>query len=145
MAIYNWYSINEDRSDIRLQDANARHLARAKSKVGHDLKRAGLNYRKVMRDSETKARKGMFASGAQDEISGSSRRAYGDDLKYTAKGKRIADNVNNSLATTQNYTDTNNRYKKKLKEAAQYILDVLDEQEYYDNGYDDYYDDYEYL
>lgn len=145
MAIYNWYSINEDRSDIRLQDASARIAARAQSKAGHDLKKAGLNYRKMARDSETAARKGMFVSNIQDTTSGSSRRAYGDDLKYTAKGKRIADNVNNGLAQAYDYTDTNNRYKKKLKEAAQYILDVLDEQEYYDSGYNDYYDDYEYL
>ena len=39
MAIYNWCSINEDRSDIRLQDARARMAARAQSKAGHDLKR----------------------------------------------------------------------------------------------------------
>ena len=157
MAIYNIdniRSINEDKSDIARYDATAKERARGASLTGHMIK-ANKNstnptsgypkyynepsYKAAKRKYDDDVRKGLYGSDWRDTASGSLRRASG---KHTALSKSIADWKNDQHIRKINRRDRLKESKAKqakLKEAAQYILDILDEQEY-DNSNNYYYE-----
>ena len=149
MAIYNIdniRSINEDKSDIARYDATAKDRARHRSLAGHTFK-ADKNsdhpkgyyhnepsYKAAKRKYDDDVRKGRYGEQSTNQYSYSFRRQLTTGRKQTATDKFRADEKN-----AQYISELNKR--NKLKEAAQYILDVLDEQEYYDeyDNSNDYY------
>ena len=128
MAIYNIdniRSINEDKSDIARYYAMRDAIQRAKSYHKGPKIWSNDDYDKKLdyaRASSTRADNEYWIGDPQ-----------------TARDKRVADRQN------QRIVEEEEKRKKirqaKLKEAAQYILDVLDEQEYYDeyDNSNDYY------
>ena len=159
MAIYNIdniRSINEDKSDIARYDAGAKMDAKATSINGHRLKSDGFSKserRKKFRDFDDEIRKDAIV-GTLGRIAVRRNPSNG---RHYAPHKRTADYINNSVERKLKEPDDKQRQidkarierklkeskakQAKLKEAAQYILDVLDEQEYYDeyDNSNDYY------
>ena len=160
MAIYNLQRICEHRSDIEAWDASSKSRAAAHSlHIPKEYRRSLLDDNRSNREVRNVTKKAKEDSEKYfKNLTGTRNPAQINRLgprmsEYTKRGKLLSDSVNRyskkkfDLDEEQKQIIKKDRIERKLKEskakqaklkeAAQYILDVLDEQEYY-NDYNEY-------